>query len=102
MATKANSFVLYPVAFIHTALYAGLQVLLSALSVPRLLHQHILHDGAAAEKMYRADGAYGLVTGATDEIGKALVEELASRGVCSAAYFVSCSIARTVYLDTCS
>lgn len=78
----------------------GLQVLLSGLSVPRLVHQHILHDGAAAEKMYKADGAYGLVTGATDEIGEALVKELASRGVCSSAYFVSYSIARLFYLDT--
>lgn len=87
MATKANIFVLYPVAFIHTALYVGLQLLLSTLSLPRLLHQHILHDGAAAEKKYRENGAYGLVTGATDGIGKALVEELASRGVCSAVCF---------------
>lgn len=89
MAIKVNNFVLYPVVFIHTALFVGLQVLLSSLSIPRLLHQHILHDGVAAEEKYRTKGAYGLVTGATDGIGKALAEELARRGVCSAFCFVS-------------
>lgn len=88
MATKANNFILYPVVFIHTVLYVGVQILLSSLSIPRLLHQHILHDGAAAEEKYRANGAYGFVTGATDGIGKALAEELASRGVCSASLVV--------------
>lgn len=89
MATNVKKIALYPAVFIHAALYVGLQILLSSLSIPRLLHQHVIHDGAVAERKYRANGAYGFVTGATDGIGKALAEELASRGVCSAVCFVS-------------
>lgn len=89
MASIKSLVFYYPAVFIHTALYFGLQSLLSGLSVPRLLHQHVFHDGAAAEREYHIDGAFALVTGATDGIGKALVEELAGRGVCYGSHFVS-------------
>lgn len=73
--------ILYSAAALHTVLYVALQTSISLLSLPRLVHQHLIHNGAAAEKNYRVKDAYALVTGATDGIGKALVEELAARGV---------------------
>ncbi|RPB14590.1 NAD(P)-binding protein [Morchella conica CCBAS932] len=72
--------ILYSAAALHTVLYVALQTSISLLSLPRLVHQHLIHNGAAAEKNYRVKDAYALVTGATDGIGKALVEELAARG----------------------
>jgi 3-oxoacyl-ACP reductase-like protein len=79
------STLLYSAAALHTILYVALQTSISLLSLPRLVHQHLIHNGAAAEENYRVKDAYALVTGATDGIGKALVEELATRGVSEAA-----------------
>lgn len=68
-----------------TCMYAsvGFRAQPGEIPTPRLTY-----DGVATEEKYQANGAYGLVTGATDGMGKALAEELARRGVCSASGFV--------------